>query len=135
MFKKIISAVTLLCFALFTGGCHTHCDIRKEQLPKYSGYQIDKVEMTDGEVIEFENKKGKEATLKQNEIVGSTKDGTFRILPLSQVKWIHVSKYDKRKTNTYIIGTAIAAVALVAILATDLPEKIGFGGGDDDCPG
>jgi hypothetical protein len=131
MFRKIISAVTLLCFALFTGGCYTHCDIGKEQLPKYSGYQIDKVEMTDGEVIEFENKKGKQAALKEDEIVGSTKDVTFRILPLSQVKLIYLSKYDKRKTNTYIIGTAIAAVALVAIFATDLPEKIGFGGGGD----
>ena len=129
MFKKTISILTLLCFALCMQGCYTRCQIKKQQLPKYPQYHIDKVVMLDGKFIEFKNKKGKEAVLKESKIEGFTKDGTFKSVPLSEVETVHLSKCDKRKTNTYIMGAAVAAVAIAAFLSTDYLGVGGGGGG------
>jgi Pyruvate/2-oxoacid:ferredoxin oxidoreductase gamma subunit len=134
VFKKIIAILTLLCFALSVQGCYTRCQIKKEHLPNYPQYHIDKVVMLDDKFIEFENKKDKEAVFKENKIEGFTRDGVFKSIPLSQVKTIHLSKLDKRKTNSYILGAAVAAVAIAAFLSTDY-LGVGGGGGGGGCSG
>ncbi len=126
MIKRIISAVTLFCFALCLQGCYTRCQVEKEHLSNYPRYRIDKIAMLDGRFIEFDNKRGKEAVFRENTIEGFTRDVVLKSVPLSQSKTIHLSKLDKRKTNSYILGTAVAALAIAAFLSTDY---LGTGGG------
>ena len=131
--KRIVSIVTLLCFTVCLAGCYTRCQIKREQLEQYPKFTVAKVVTTNGEVVEFANKKVKVAIIGDS-LEGKLKDGTLRTIPLSQVEILYVSKFDKSRTLSWVISSSVIAVVAVTIVngtASPFGSDGSAGGGSD----
>ncbi len=124
--KKITSIVTLLCFSVCLGGCYTRCQIKSEQIGQYHKFTIVKVFTKDGAAVEFKNKKGK-VTIIDDRIEGLLNDGTLRRIQISQVESLYVTKFDKDRTISWVIGTTLIVGVVVSIITSTTPP-LGGGG-------
>jgi len=115
MFKKITALITLLCFILCVGGCYTRRQIPPEQLTQYPKYTISKVITTNEDTIKFSHMKGK-CVIKEDRIEGFLRDSTFRSIPLSEVKTIHIQKLKTGKTILVVTGVTIFGLGGLAFL-------------------
>jgi len=124
--KKIASIVTLLCFTVCLGGCYTRCQIKSEQLGQYHKFTIVKVFTKDGAVVEFKNMKGKVSII-DDRIEGLLNDGTLKRIQISQVESLYITKFDKDRTISWVIGTTVIAAVVVSIVTSTTPP-LGGGG-------
>jgi hypothetical protein len=131
VFKKTISIMTLFCFAMCLQGCYSLREIKSEQLRHHPRFTIAKVVTTDGEVVEFKTKKRNIAIITADKIQGSLKDGTPKTVPLSQVKSVYITEFDKNRTFSWVIGSSFAVALVVSIIASTTPP-IGSGGSPDE---
>ncbi len=125
MFKKIIAVLTLVSFIVSLVGCHAKPRIPVEEIEQYhNGYTIAKVVTVDGEIIEFTTSKSykiegiqgwKKPVLKDDRIEGFAKDGTFKTIPLEQVKMIYMKKFSTWKTVGLVMGLGLITAALAYI--------------------
>ena len=128
--KKIASIVTLLCFSVCLGGCYTRCQIKSEQLGQYPKFTIVKVFTKDGEVVEFKNMKGKVSII-DDRIEGLLNDGTLKRIQISQVESLYITKFDKDRTISWVIGGSVIAGVIVSIVTSTTPPLGGGGSWDD----
>jgi len=128
--KKIISIITLLYFTVCLGGCYTRCQIKSEQLGQYHKFTIVKVFTKDGEVVEFENMKGKVSII-DDRIEGLLNDGTLKRIQISQVESLYITKFDKDRTISWVIGGSVIAGVIVSIVTSTTPPLGGGGSWDD----
>lgn len=110
--RQIVAMVTLTGFVVFMQGCTSRYSITPESYEKQPDRVIAKVVTIHGEVLEFKTDKGNRATLKEGAIEGYLKDGTFRSIPLSNIKDIETVKVSTGKT----IGAVMLSLALVAVV-------------------
>ena len=71
-------------------------------------YKIEVVTLVDGEVIEF--REG--VSIQHGRIVGYSKDGTLKRIPLSEVKWIRGYDLKNHVTKGVLLGVVICFSAL-----------------------
>lgn len=136
--KRTISILTMFCFAASLHGCYSHRHIQSGQLSQYPKYTIREVVTIYGEVIRFKTKNGKAAIAVDDKIEGLTTDGITRTVPLSQVKSLHVSRFDGKRTLSWVIGTSVAIAVFASMVNSPIPSgsRGGSGGdGTDICPG
>ena len=125
MFKKIITVLTLISFIVYLQGCYTYRQVPGEGIEQYyDGYMIKKVVTIDGEIIEFaisnrittgdgifkrssEIEGWKKPVLKDDRIEGFLKDGSFKTIPLSQVKMIYLYKFSALKVVGLVVGISV----------------------------
>jgi hypothetical protein len=126
MFKKIIAVMVLVCFITSLQGCYSKHQIHREQLEQHPEYRIAKVVTVDGEVIEFDTELGSGAALRGDEIEGFTKEGSFKIIPYSQVKMLYIQKLQPVETFFAVIGVSALMVGGIVLIILATKESCPF---------
>jgi hypothetical protein len=121
VFKRIIAALTLLCFLICLQGCYYKHMIPVQALEEHPDYRIADVVTVDGEFIEFDIVREKGAVIVDGKIEGLTTDGSFKSISISQVKTVRV-----KKTHTGRIAViscfAVLVFLLVVLMTWEGPE-------------
>jgi hypothetical protein len=125
MFKRIIAAIILAFFAIYLHGCYSNYVIPRDELLKYPDYTIAKIVTDKEEIIEFEINAGG-ASITNNEVAGYVKEGSYRSIPLSQVKMIYVRKFNPVNTAFAVIGVSALVVAVTGLIIAATKESCPF---------
>jgi len=129
VFRRIIGSLTLLCFLVCMQGCYSNRLIPPQDLENYADYRVTEVITLDGEVIKFHTKRADGAVFTNDSIEGLCKDGSFRRIPISQVKMAYVRKPDHAKTALFLMFITAGLVLLIIGLAA-FGESMEMGLGD-----
>jgi hypothetical protein len=116
-FKRIIVTLTLVCFCVYLQGCYSKRLIPRQELEEHPDYRIMEVITVDGEVIEFETGDVMRAVVKDNQIEGLSKDGSYKWIPLSKVLIVYVRKFNRVSTTLLVIGISALVSVTVFIIA------------------
>ncbi len=112
MFKNIVLYVTISSLIFYSLGCSSRYLTTPDKLPQYPRYRIARVVKLDGTVIEFHNSMKSDAYLRNNNIVGKTKEGIRVEIPISEVKTVYIWKINRGKMKNRMIVLAVGLVLL-----------------------
>jgi len=123
--QYVISSIILLFLNLTSNSCYSLRESGKidDGVIKYY-----KIELINGEIIDFQNTKLGYGFKSGDKIVSISKYGEIIEIPLSEVKTKHTKKFDYG--NTFFLGVGIAAglfLILIGIIAIGM-EGRSFGG-------
>jgi hypothetical protein len=126
VFKRIIVVLTSVCFCVYLQGCYSKRLIPRHELEEHPDYRIMTVITVDGEVIEFETGDVIRAVVKDNQIEGLSKDGSYKWIPLSKVRMVYVRKFNPVSTALLVIGISALGFVTAVIIALATKESCPF---------
>jgi hypothetical protein len=97
--RRVVASLTLICLVICLQGCYSNRLIPPEEAEQYPDYRVARVVTADGEVIEFHP----DAFVSVDEISGISREGASVEIPLSQVKMLHIKKFEKGQTIGWVV--------------------------------
>ncbi len=110
---KVISLLVLITFTVFTFSCYSVKQGKVETVMPSKKSKIVALKTTSGELIRFARKKN--TRIVENKIIGTDIDQNPVSIPLTDVEWIRVKKYNEGKTILAYVGVA-ATLGLAALV-------------------
>ncbi len=116
MLRKWISLLTCLSFIGYLWGCSTTHTVTMDEFQRNPEGGIEKVILVDGRVIEFDTRDGVGGVLRDDQIVGITRLGDAKRIPVADVQMVYYAKPDAGKSALLVVGVIAAAALVAAVL-------------------